>query len=105
YREAAAAAVALFVDLEFALAGAKLFAAAPVQRPVLDLQRAVFAVDRFGKTVYLLGLADHVGLQAFAGIDALPATAAHGLAVVSGNGGHDLVWRLRALSPPGLWRL
>src|SRR5881392_1719742 len=73
YREAAAAAVALFVDLEFALAGAKLFGAAPVQRPVLDLQRAVFGVDRFGKTEYLPGLADHVGMQAFAGINAIPA--------------------------------
>src|SRR5258705_3573151 len=77
YREAAGAAVALFVDLELALAGAKLFGAAPVQRPVLELQRAVFGVHRFGDTEYLPGLNDHVWMQAFAVIDALPATAAH----------------------------
>src|SRR6185369_3596379 len=50
YRKAAGSAVALFVDLELALAGAKLFAAAPIQWLVLELQRAVLGVHGFGKT-------------------------------------------------------
>src|SRR5258708_40335462 len=42
--EATGAAVALFVDLELALARAKLGGAAPVQRPVLELDGAVFGI-------------------------------------------------------------
>src|SRR5437899_6364470 len=42
--EAAGAAIALFVDLELALARAELFGAAPVQRLVPQLDDAVFAV-------------------------------------------------------------
>src|SRR5258705_13955951 len=79
-REAAGAAIALLVDLEFAFAGAELRGAAPVQRTILQLDGAVFAVDGFGKTEDLFGLAGHVGMQAFAGIDAVPAAADHGLA-------------------------
>src|SRR6266851_7610481 len=79
--EAAGAAVALFIDLELALARAKLGRAAPVQRPVLELDGAVLGVDGFRKTENLPGLADHVGMQAFAGIDAVPAAAVDGLAV------------------------
>src|ERR1700738_5173039 len=71
--EAAGAAVALLIDLELALAGAKLGRAAPVQRPVLELDGAVFAIDGLGETKDLPGLAHNIGMQAFAGIDAIPA--------------------------------
>src|SRR5882757_11572746 len=91
YSEAARAAAALLIDLELALARAKLGRAAPVQRPVLELDGAVFGIDGFGKTEDLLGLADHVGMQAYAGIDAIPAAAGHRLAVVGRNRSHDLV--------------
>src|SRR5258705_11477989 len=100
-REAAGAAIALLVDLEFAFAGAELRGAAPVQRTILQLDGAVFAVDGFGKTEDLFGLAGHVGMQAFAGIDAVPAAADHGLAVVGRDRGHDLVRSVVAPGQPG----
>src|SRR5450759_4617031 len=78
--EAAGAAVALFAGLELALARAKLGRAAPVQRPVLELDGAVFGIDGLGETENLPGLTRDVGMQAFAGIDAIPAAADHGLA-------------------------
>ena len=62
--EAARAAVALFVDLELALAGAKLGGAAPVQWPVPDLEGAVLGVDRLGERENLLGLTGDVRMQA-----------------------------------------
>src|SRR5450756_1283618 len=65
-RKTAGAAVALFVDLEFALAGAKLPGAAPVQRLVPELDGAVVGIDRFGETENLLRLPGDVGMQAFA---------------------------------------
>src|SRR5206468_11342996 len=98
--ETAGAAIALFVDLEFALARAELFGAAPVQRFVLDADGAVFAVDRFGEAEHLLRLAGNVGMQALAGIDAVPAAAGDGLAVVGGDRGHDLVRRVVAPGQP-----
>src|ERR1700757_1417124 len=67
--EAAAAAVALFADLELALARAKLLGAAPTQRPVLNLEGAVVGIDGLGETENLPGLTGDVGMQAFAGID------------------------------------
>src|SRR3954454_23022972 len=67
--EATGGAVALFIDLEFAFARAKLLAAAPAQRPVPELDGAVFAIDGFRETEDLPGLAGDVGMQAFAGID------------------------------------
>src|SRR5450755_3931356 len=82
--KAAGAAVALLVDLELAFAGAKLRGAAPVQRLVLEFQRAVIRIDRLGETEDLPGLAGDVGMQVFAGIDPIPAAADHGLAVVGG---------------------
>src|SRR5690242_14771472 len=48
-RKPARAAIALFVDLELALAGAELRGAAPVQRPVLVLHGAVLGIDRLRK--------------------------------------------------------
>src|SRR5260370_14871952 len=81
YREAAGAAVALFVDLELALAGAKLFGAAPVQRLVLELQRAGFRVHCFPETENLLWLTGNVGMQALAWVAAIPPAAAPRLAV------------------------
>ena len=57
------AAIALFVDLEFALARAELRRAAPVQRPVLDADGAVFGIDRFGETEHLLRLAGTSGCR------------------------------------------
>src|SRR5258708_3104972 len=92
--KAAAAAIALFVDFKFALAGAELRGPAPVQRSVLDADRAVFSVDCFGEAEHLLRLAGDVGMQAFAGIDAVPAAAGDGLAVVGGDLGHDLARRV-----------
>ena len=104
--EAAAAAVGLIVDLELALARAELGAAAPVQRLVLEPDGAVVGVDRLGETEYLPGLADHVRMQAFAGIDVIPAAADHGLAVVGADRGHDLVRRIVAPGQAGGgWRL
>ena len=40
-------------------------------------------------------------MQAFAGIDPVPAAADHGLAVVRGHRGHDLVRRVIAPGEPG----
>src|SRR3979411_87657 len=91
YSEAARAAIALLVDFELALARAKLGRAAPVQRPVLELDGAVFAVDGLGETENLPGLANDVRMQAFAGIDPIPAAADHGLAIVGADGGHNLL--------------
>src|SRR5882757_4811082 len=99
--EAAAAAVALLGELELALAGAELFSAAPVQWFVLDPDGAVLAVDRFGKAENLPGLAGDVGVQALAGIDAIPPAAGDGLAVVGRDRGHDLVRRVVAPGQPG----
>ena len=48
-----------------------------------------------------LGWPDDVGMQAFAGIDAIPAAADHGLAVVGADRGHDLVRRVVAPGQPG----
>src|SRR4051794_5691828 len=79
--EAAARTIALLVGLELALAGAELRRAAPVQRLVFQLDGAVLVVDRLGKAEDLLRLAGDVGMQAFAGIDTIPAAADHGLAV------------------------
>src|SRR6478672_6269618 len=76
--KAAGAAIALFVDFELALAGTELRGPTPVQRLVLDADGAVFVIDRFGKAEHLLRLAGHVGMQAFAGIDAIPAAAGDG---------------------------
>src|ERR1700716_4728806 len=100
YSEAARAAVALLIDLELALARAKLGRAAPVQRPVLELDGAVFAIDGLGETENLPGLANDVRMQAFAGIDPIPAAADHGLAIVGADGGHDLVRRVVAPGEP-----
>src|SRR5258708_6396635 len=99
--KAAAAAVTLLIGLELALARAKRGSAAPVQRLVLELDGAVFGVDGFRKTENLLRRADDVGMQAFAGIDAIPAAADHGLAVVGRDRGHDLVPRVVAPGEPG----
>src|SRR5882672_8915359 len=95
--ETAGAAVALFVGLELGLARAKLGGAAPVQRPVLELEGTVLDIDSLGEAENLLGLTGDVGMQAFAGIDAIPTAADHGLAVV----GHDLVRRVVAPGKPG----
>src|SRR5712691_8321537 len=99
--EAAGAAVALFIGLEFGLARAKLGGAAPVQRPVLELEGTVLGIDSLGETENLLGLTGDIGMQAFAGFDAIPAAADHGLAVVGADGGHDLVRRVVAPGKPG----
>src|SRR3979411_1837980 len=69
--EAAGAAVTLFIDLELALARAKLGRAAPVQRLVLEFDAAIFAIDGLGETENLLRLTGDIGMQAFAGIDAI----------------------------------
>src|SRR5882724_9882849 len=99
--ETAGAAVALFVGLELVLARAKLGGAAPVQRPVLELEGTVLDIDSLGEAENLLGLTGDVGMQAFAGIDAIPTAADHGLAVVGADGGHDLVRRVVAPGKPG----
>src|SRR6266568_8139656 len=78
--EAAGRALALLVDLELAFAGAELRGAAPVQRPVLHPDGAVVGIDGLGETVDLLRLAGDVRMQAFAGVDAIPAATYHGLA-------------------------
>ena len=57
------------------------------------------------KAVDLLRLAGHVGMQALAGIDAVPAAAGHRLAVVGGDRGHDLVRRVVAPGQPRGGRL
>src|SRR5260370_28943392 len=101
YGEATGAAIALLVDLELAFAGAKLGGAAPVQWSVLDLEGAVFGVDRLGERGNLLRCAGDIRMQAFAGLDAIPAAADHGLAVVGGNRGHDLVRRVVAPGQTG----
>ena len=103
--KAAAAAIALFGDFELALARAQLFRAAPVQRLVLEPDGAVLGIDGLGETEDLLRLAGHVRVQAFAGIDAVPAAAGHGLAVVGGNRRHDLVRGVVAPGQPGGRRL
>src|SRR5437660_1846795 len=59
------------VDLELAFADAKPCPAAPVQRSVLELDGAAVAIDGLGEAENLLGLAGHVGMQAFAGLDAI----------------------------------
>src|SRR3954451_2596200 len=100
-REAAGAAVALFIDFELALAGAKLGSAAPIQWLVPELKRAVVGIDRFRKTENASGVTNDIGMQAFAGIDPVPAAADHGLAVVRGHRGHDLVRRVIAPGEPG----
>src|SRR6267378_2260508 len=99
--ETAGTAVALFVGLELGLARAKLGGAAPVQRPVLELEGTVLGIYSLGETENLLGLTGDVRMQAFAGIDAIPAAADHGLAVVGADGGHDLVRRVVAPGKPG----
>ena len=71
----------------------------------LMLDGAVLAVDGFGEAEDLLRLAGHIGMQALAGIDAVPAAAGHGLAVVGGDRGHDLVRRVVAPGQPGGGRL
>src|ERR1700722_7626944 len=73
--EAAGAAIALLIDLELAFAGAQRGGAAPLQRLVLELDGAIVGVDRFGETENLLGLADNIGMQAFTGLDPVPAAA------------------------------
>src|SRR3981189_751433 len=99
--EAGGAAVALFIGLELGLARAKLGGAAPVQRPVLELEGTVLGIDSLGETENLLGVSCDVRMQAFAGIGAIPAAADHGLAVVGADGGHDLVRRVVAPGKPG----
>src|ERR1700738_1000538 len=69
--QAAGAAIALFIDLEFAFARAKLLRAAPVQWLVPVFEGAVFAIDRFGETEHLFRLAGDIGMQALAGIGAI----------------------------------
>src|ERR1700675_5142769 len=73
--EAPGAAIALLINLELAFAGAKLGGAAPVQWPVLDLEGAVFGVDRLGERENLLRCAGDIRMQALAGLDAIPAAA------------------------------
>src|SRR5689334_22972718 len=75
----AVAAIALLVGFELALAGAERRGAAPVQRLVLELDGAVLAIDGFREAEHLLRRAAHVGMQAFAGLDAIPAAAHHRL--------------------------
>src|SRR6185437_1640055 len=96
--ETAGAAVTLFAGLELVLARAELGGAAPVQRPVPDPEGAVIGIDGLGEAEDLPGLTGDVGMQAFAGIDTVPAPADHGLAVVGGDRGHDLV---RGVVAPG----
>src|SRR5258708_24552636 len=99
--ETAGTAVALFIGLDLGLSRAKLGGAAPVQRPVLELEGTVLGIYSLGETENLLGLTGDVRMQAFAGIDAIPAAADHGLAVVGADGGHDLVRRVVAPGKPG----
>src|SRR3954453_18998611 len=73
--ETARAAVALFIDFELALAGAKLGRATPVQRLVPELEGAVVGIDRLRETEDLARLAADVGMQAFSWIDALSGAA------------------------------
>src|SRR3569832_609394 len=94
--EAAGAAVALLADFEFALARAELRLAAPVQGLVLEAYGSVFGIDGFRETEDALGLAGHVGMQAFAGLDAIPAAADHRLAVIGADRRHHLVRRIVA---------
>src|SRR6266446_2987289 len=75
YSEAARAAVALLIDLELALARAKLGRAAPVQRPVLELDGAVFGIDGLGETALPPGVAHHVRRHGGAWGCAIPAPA------------------------------
>src|SRR5262249_9778987 len=99
-RKPARAAIALLVDLELALAGAELRGAAPVQRLVLVLDGAVVVVDGFREAEDLLRLPGDIGMQALAGIDAVPAAAHHGLAVVGRYRRHDPVRRVVAPGQP-----
>src|ERR1700747_366135 len=71
--EATGCAIALLADLELALARAKLLGPAPVQRLFLDADGPVVGVNSFGEAKDLLGLAGDIGMQAFSGIDAVPA--------------------------------
>src|SRR3569833_2248809 len=80
--KAAARAIALLGGFELAFAGAELCLPAPVQRPVLDLDGAVVGIDGRGEAVDLLRLPRDIGVKAFAGGDAIPATAGHAPAVV-----------------------
>src|SRR6267154_1328138 len=68
---------------------------------VLELEGTVLGIYSLGETENLLRLTGDVGMQAFAGIDAIPAAADHGLAVVGADGGHDLVRRVVAPGKPG----
>src|SRR5690348_4420044 len=99
--ETAAAAVALLVDLELVLARAKNGGAAPVQRLVLEPDSAVFVIDGLGEAENSLGLPGDVGVQALAGIDAVPAAADHVLAVVDADRSQDLVRRVVAPGQSG----
>src|SRR5579862_4596443 len=72
-REAARGAIALFAGLELVLAGAERGGAAPVQRFVASLERTVLGIDGLGEAEDLFGLAGDIWVQAFAGIDAIPA--------------------------------
>src|SRR5205085_801975 len=62
-REPAGAAVALFIDFELALTGAKLGSAAPIHWLVPELKRAIIGIDRFRKTEDAPGLTDDTGMQ------------------------------------------
>src|ERR1700755_1123842 len=99
--EAAGAAIALVVDFELALAGAKLPGAAPVQWLVLQLDGAVIGIDGFGKAEDLPRLAGDIGMQAFAGLDAIPAAAGDGVAIVGCDRRHHLVRRVVAPGQSG----
>ena len=67
----------------------------------LNFSARFSASTALGETENLLRLTGDVGMQAFAGIDAIPAAADHGLAVVGGDRGHDLVRRVVAPGQPG----
>src|ERR1700692_2880442 len=99
--EAAGAAVALLVDFEFVLARAELRRAAPVQRSALEFDGAVFGIDGLGEAENLFRLAGHIRMPAFVGFDAITAAAGHCLAIVGGDGGHDLVRGVVAPGEPG----
>src|SRR3954452_950418 len=90
-RKPTAGAVALFIDLELALAGAKLGHAAPVQGFVLDLESAVVRIDSFREAENSPRLSRDIRMQALAGIDAIPAAADHGFTIIGRDRGHDLM--------------
>src|SRR6185295_14785124 len=82
-------AVALFADLEADLAGAELRRAAPGDRLLAVPHDIAVLVHRLGEAEQTRGLCGHLRLDAFAGIDAVPAPGRDRTLLLDAERRHD----------------